>query len=95
MPRLKKKWMPPAVPAVSAVPIAEPATAVVAPYVNLRNASRYSGLSRWALYDLIHSGRLPARRLGPGFIIRTADLDQLWQNAESASAVEQETGRTA
>ena len=98
MPRLKKKWMTPAVPVVPAVPItSDPATTVIAPYLNIRNAVRYSGLTKWALYDHIHSGRLPAKKgLGQGFIVRTADLDKLWESAEAAHVDSPQTeGRAA
>jgi excisionase family DNA binding protein len=83
VPRLKKKWMPPAVSSVPEVPT----PTAIAPYLNVKDAARYLGVTKWAIYAHIQDGRLAAKTgLGQGFIVRTADLDRLWESAESVNA---------
>ena len=49
-----------------------------APSVTVREATKVRPLSKWTIYRLIESGRLPAWRIGNGRIrFALADLDKL------------------
>ena len=70
MPRPKKKYSQPAVPAPIPAPVVEPP-----PYsFDLKGASKYTGYSVWALRQAIYAKQLPVANKKP-YLIRRADLE--------------------
>jgi len=78
MPRLKKKYMQPAVQAVP-TPTSVPFTPA---FLSVEHeAGAYLGVTEWTIRRLIKSGKLTAKKIGRRLIVKRADLDALWEDA--------------
>src|SRR5437588_692451 len=67
-------------PARAVVPISTPAPCLPE-FVNVQQAAKYLAVSVWAIRQLIVEGRITAKRIGKGFVMRRIDLDRVWQTA--------------
>ncbi len=73
MPRLKRKYITPLVPAVPVVPA--PCSEPLPYSMDLKAAAKHTGYSVWALRQAITSGTLPVVSPKP-YIIRRVDLEK-------------------
>lgn len=79
MPRLKKKWIVPQTSLPNAVPIPVPPRA----FMNLKQAADYLGVKLWTIRGLIAKGLLVPKKIGKYFVVRRADLDAVWRDADA------------
>jgi excisionase family DNA binding protein len=82
MPRLKKKWLQPAIPAVKTPAVLE--TKISPEYLDVRQAALYMSVTVWTIRRLIADKKIVAKQVGKRFLVKRTDLDMFWQQAEAA-----------
>ena len=82
MPRLKKKWMTPAVESAVSPIVAVPITDWPA-YMDYHTAAKYISESYWTIRNLVKSGKLTAKKLGRRNTVSRVELDALWKRTEA------------
>jgi len=77
MPRLKKKWLQPALTEKLTV-VHE--TKITPAFLNIEQAAQYFGVTTWTIRRLITTGKLLSKLFGKRLLIKRTDIDALWES---------------